>query len=96
MIDEELQSEYPKWAVARFTLLATSDVSGLQGEFYSSLAVVLPRKGGQRVRWALAVTASVAAPPANLIPIAGGAAAGRRSARRRRIGEVAVMAGRVQ
>lgn len=75
MIVEELQSEHPKWAVARFTPWATSDVSGLLGEFYSSLAEVLPKKKGQQVRRALAVTASVAAPAANLIPIAGGAAA---------------------
>lgn len=36
---------------------------------------MLPKKRGQQVRKALAVTASVAAPAANLIPLAGGAAA---------------------
>lgn len=75
MIVEALQQEHPKWAVARFTPWATSDISGLLGEFYSSLAEVLPRRRGQQVRKALAVTASVAAPAANLIPLAGGAAA---------------------
>lgn len=75
MITETLQEEHPKWAVARFTPWATSDISGLLGEFYSSLAEVLPKKRGQQVRKALAVTASVAAPAANLIPLAGGAAA---------------------
>ena len=75
MIVEELQGKHPKWAVARFTPWATSDVLGLLGEFYSSLAEVLPKKKGKQVRRALAVTASVAAPAANLIPIAGGAAA---------------------
>jgi hypothetical protein len=75
MIVEELVKAHPKWAVARFTPWATSDVSGLLGEFYASLADVLPKKKGQQVRRALAVTASVAAPAANLIPIAGGVAA---------------------
>jgi len=41
MIVEELQREHPKWAVARFTPWATSDVSGLLAEFYSSLAEAL-------------------------------------------------------
>ncbi|WP_162458684.1 KAP family NTPase [Pseudactinotalea suaedae] len=76
MIVEELQREHPKWATARFTPWATSDVSGLLGEFYSSLAETLPRKRGKQVRQALALTASVAAPAANMIPVAGGAAAG--------------------
>lgn len=75
MIVETLHEEHPEWAVARFTPWATSDISGLLGEFYSSLAEVLPKKRGQQVRKALAVTASVAAPAANLIPLAGGAAA---------------------
>lgn len=75
MIVEELQGAHAKWAVARFTPWATSDVSGLLAEFYSSLAEALPKKKGQQVRRALAVTASVAAPAANLIPIAGSAAA---------------------
>lgn len=75
MIVEELQREHPKWAAARFTPWATSDVSGLLAEFYSSLAEALPKKKGQQVRRALAVTASVAAPAANLIPIAGSMAA---------------------
>ncbi|MDU0367626.1 KAP family NTPase [Microbacterium sp. KSW4-17] len=75
MIVEELQGQHPEWAVARFTPWATSDISGLLGEFHSSLAEVLPKKKGKQVRQALAVTASVAAPAANLIPYAGGAAA---------------------
>lgn len=75
MIVESLQKEHPEWAVARFTPWATSDIAGLLGEFYSSLAEVLPKKRGQQVRKALAVTASVAAPAASLIPLAGGAAA---------------------
>lgn len=75
MIVETLQEEHPSWAVARFTPWATSDISGLLGEFYSSLAEVLPKKRGRQVRKALAVTASVAAPAANMIPLAGAAAA---------------------
>lgn len=74
MIVETLQRDYSGWAVARFTPWATSDVSGLLGEFYSSVAEVLPKKKSRQVRRALAVTASVAAPAANLIPIAGAAA----------------------
>lgn len=74
MIVETLQEAHPNWAVARFTPWATSDISGLLGEFYSSLAEVLPKRRGRQVRKALAVTASVAAPAANLIPLAGGAA----------------------
>ncbi|KRE56156.1 hypothetical protein ASG70_03060 [Phycicoccus sp. Soil748] len=61
--------------MARFTPWATSGISGLLGEFYSSLSEVLPKKRGDQVRKALAVTASVAAPAASLIPLAGGAAA---------------------
>lgn len=75
MIVEELVKAHPKWAVARFTPWATSDVAGLLGEFYSSLVEVLPKKRGQQVRRALAITASVAAPAAKLIPIAGDVAA---------------------
>jgi hypothetical protein len=75
MITEELVNAHPKWAVARFTPWATSDVSGLLGEFYASLAEVLPRKKGQQVRRALAATASVAAPAAKIIPVAGEVAA---------------------
>ena len=75
MIVEELAKAHPEWAIARFTPWATSDVPGLLGEFYASLAEALPKKKGQQVRRALAVTASVAAPAANLIPFAGGVAA---------------------
>ena len=75
MIVEELKSKHSEWEVARFTPWATSDVAGLLGEFHSSLSEVLPKRKGRQVRRALAVTASVAAPAANLIPYAGGAAA---------------------
>ncbi|WP_231250137.1 KAP family NTPase [Nocardioides furvisabuli] len=75
MIVEELEGVRPKWGIARFTPWATSDVAGLLAEFYSSLAEVLPPKKGEKVRKALAVTASVAAPAANLIPFGGGVVA---------------------
>lgn len=75
MIVEELKRKHSEWEVARFTPWATSDVVGLLGEFHSSLAEVPPKKKGRQVRRALAVTASVAAPAANLIPYAGSAAA---------------------
>lgn len=75
MIIEELHKEHPEWGVARFTPWATSDVPGLLSEFYSSLAEVLPKKKGKQVRRALAMTASVAAPAAKLIPVAGDVAA---------------------
>ncbi len=75
MIVEDLKKKHSEWDVARFTPWATSDVMGLLGEFYSSIAEVLPKKKGRRVRKALAVTASVAAPAANLIPYAGSTAA---------------------
>ncbi|MGP5600020.1 P-loop NTPase fold protein, partial [Glutamicibacter arilaitensis] len=75
MIVEDLQKKHSEWEVSRFTPWATSDVMGLLGEFYSTIAEVLPKKRGRRVRKALAVTASVAAPAANLIPYAGGTAA---------------------
>lgn len=75
MIVEDLQKEHPEWGVARFTPWATNDVPGLLSEFHSSLAEVLPKRKGQQVRRALAMTALVAAPAAKLIPIAGGVAA---------------------
>lgn len=75
MIVQDLKSAHPDWAVAKFTPWATSDVSGLLGEFYSSLTGVLPKKKSEQVRRALAVATSVAAPAANLIPIAGEVAA---------------------
>ncbi|WP_157063525.1 KAP family NTPase [Luteipulveratus mongoliensis] len=74
MIVEELQTAHREWAVARFTPWATSDISGLLGEFYAALAEALPRKRGKNVRRALSITAAVAAPAANVIPVAGGAA----------------------
>ncbi|GGK79361.1 KAP family NTPase [Ornithinimicrobium pekingense] len=75
MIVEELVTAHSKWEVARFTPWATSDILGLLSEFYASLAEVLPKKKGEQFRRALAVTATVAAPAANLIPIVGGVAA---------------------
>lgn len=76
MIIEELEAAHPEWAIARFTPWATSDTSGLLGEFYSSLAQSLPKKKlRERARRVLAVTAAVAAPAAALIPLAGSTAA---------------------
>jgi hypothetical protein len=76
MIVEELKAAHPEWAIARFTPWATSDTSGLLGEFYSSLAQSLPKKKlRERARRVLAVTAAVAAPAAALIPLAGSTAA---------------------
>lgn len=76
MIVEELKGAHPEWSVARFTPWATSDTSGLLGEFYSSLAQSLPKKKlRDRARRVLAVTASVAAPAASMIPVAGQTAA---------------------
>ena len=60
---------------AKFTPWATSDVAGLLAEFHASLSEVLPKKKGEQVRRALAATAKVAAPAANLIPVVGTAAA---------------------
>lgn len=74
MIVEHLRESHPEWAVARFTPWATSDVTGLLGEFYSSLTQALPQKKSRQVRRALAITAGVAAPAATLIPYAGGSA----------------------
>jgi hypothetical protein len=71
MIVEELENAHSEWAVARFTPWATSDVSGLLGEFYASLTEALPKKRSKQVRRALALTASVAAPAAKFIPVAG-------------------------
>lgn len=75
MIVEELLEAHPEWAVARFTPWATSDVAGLVGEFYSSLAQALPKRKRRHIRKALAVTAAVAAPTATLIPLGGQSAA---------------------
>jgi len=75
MIVEALVEAHPEWAIARFTPWATSDVAGLLGEFYASLAEALPKQRGQQVRKVLALTASVAAPTAKLIPYVGEATA---------------------
>lgn len=75
MIVDELQREHPTWTVARFTPWATSDVPSLLDEFYASLAEALPKKRGREAKRALAITAAVATPAANLIPFAGGVAA---------------------
>jgi hypothetical protein len=75
MIIEQLASPQPKWAIARFTPWATSDVTGLLEEFYSSLSQSLPKKKSDKVRRALGVAARVAAPAATLIPFAGASAA---------------------
>ncbi|WP_197028857.1 KAP family NTPase [Blastococcus sp. URHD0036] len=74
MIVEHLTAQ-SNWAIARFTPWATSDITGLLEEFYSSLSQSLPKKKGRQVRRALGVAARVAAPAANLIPIAGASAA---------------------
>lgn len=74
MIVEALVEAHPEWAIARFTPWATSDITGLLGEFYASLAEALPKQKGQQIRKAFALTASVAAPTAKLIPYLGEAA----------------------
>jgi hypothetical protein len=74
MVVQHLTDTDDEWAIARFSPWATSDVTGLLGEFYSSLSQALPKKKRRHVTRALAVTAGVAAPAANLIPYAGGPA----------------------
>lgn len=75
MIVEQLGENDSAWAVARFTPWATTDITGLITEFYSSLTHVLPRRRGKDVKTALANLTRVAAPAATLIPFAGGGAA---------------------
>jgi hypothetical protein len=74
MIVRELTTEHPDWQIARFTPWATSDVSGLLSEFYSSLAEPLPAEKKAALKKSLGVIARVAAPAAGLIPFAGIAA----------------------
>ena len=75
MIVEQLHDAHPEWSVSWFTPWATSDIAGLLGEFYSALTSALPKKQTAKVRKALAVTASVAAPALTTIPVAGASVA---------------------
>ncbi|MBY4213792.1 hypothetical protein HQO42_23565 [Rhodococcus fascians] len=61
------------YAVVRFTPWATHDVSGLLGEFFSALTNVFPSGKGKAARKAFATLLRIAAPTADVIPIAGGA-----------------------
>lgn len=74
MIVEDLRGTRPDWRVAHFTPWATSDVAGLLGEFYSSLADALPRRVRKHIKPVFATVAGVAAPAAAMIPYAGGPA----------------------
>lgn len=74
MITDELLETNPEWHIARFTPWATSDVSGLLGDFYASLGAALPHDLSQQVRKAFGTLAKVAAPVASAIPVAGSAA----------------------
>jgi hypothetical protein len=71
MLVESLEREHGDWVVARFTPWAAADVTGLLGEFYSSLARALPQERGANLRKALGRLAQVSAPAASMIPLAG-------------------------
>lgn len=65
-----------EYAVVWFTPWATHDVSGLFGEFFSSLTTLFPAEGkGKNARRAFATLFRIAAPTASVIPIVGGAVA---------------------
>lgn len=74
MIVETLEKNHKDWAIAHFTPWAASDLSSLLAEFYGSLARALPPKRGIDLRRSFGRLASIAAPAASLIPLAGGAA----------------------
>ncbi|WP_172172409.1 KAP family NTPase [Brevibacterium sp. CT2-23B] len=71
MVIEELRANGQNWSVSWFNPWATSDVTGLLSEFYASLTEALPAKKSKNVKRALAVTASVAAPALDGIPVVG-------------------------
>jgi predicted KAP-like P-loop ATPase len=52
----------PPWQVRRFGPWATSDLSSLLSEFFTTIASALPPKGGQKARKALLGCARVAVP----------------------------------
>ncbi|WP_199041908.1 P-loop NTPase fold protein [Glycomyces salinus] len=62
MVEEEIATVYPHWQVAQFTPWATSDVTGLLGDFYAFLSAALPSCRGKRLRTAMGALAQVAAP----------------------------------
>lgn len=71
MIAETLLDKYSRWTVARFTPWATSDISGLLGEFYAALSDALPRRRGKQARKALGTTMAIAAPALTAVPFVG-------------------------
>ncbi|WP_193665926.1 P-loop NTPase fold protein [Nocardioides kribbensis] len=75
MLVEHLKKHHKQWVVARFTPWATSDITGLLSEFHAAVSEALPKKRGKAFTRALATTAGLAAPVANVIPVAGAAAA---------------------
>ncbi|WP_134740343.1 KAP family NTPase [Nocardioides sp. 503] len=75
MTEEHLRTTHPDWHISHFTPWATSDETGLIAEFYASLARGLPVKKSRHLRAALATAAMLAAPTANVIPVAGATAA---------------------
>ncbi|WP_157930801.1 KAP family NTPase [Glycomyces xiaoerkulensis] len=75
MIQEEIETSYSAWQVARFTPWATSDLDGLLGDFYASLSTALPPKKAKRLRKSLGTLAQVAAPATKAIPWIGGTVA---------------------
>lgn len=75
MIIEQLSNRPGDWQIARFTPWATGDVNGMLAEFYRAIAHALPgSKGATKARNALGRVAQIAAPMAEVIPVAGAAA----------------------
>lgn len=74
MIEEQLTTSDNNWHIARFTPWATSDVSGLLGDFYAALSDALPSKNAERLRHALGTILQISAPAVKMVPWAGGAA----------------------
>lgn len=75
MIVEEVRKD-SQWQIAQFTPWATSDVTGLLGDFFASLAAALPADRGRQVREVLGEIVQQAAPAGHAVPHAGGLVTG--------------------
>lgn len=75
MIVEEVRKD-SQWRIAEFTPWATSDVTGLLGDFFASLAAALPADRGRQVREVLGEIVQQAAPAGHTVPHAGGVVTG--------------------
>lgn len=69
LIAEEITERWPGWRIGRFTPWASSDMTGLLEDFYSTLSSLLPTNKSEKFRKAIARLAQITAPAMRSLPL---------------------------